>query len=148
MSRRPRNASGNHPWVSLTDFDVEAMVRAVKPDVDRVLEAIAGRVADEARASTLFKDTNKTIDVYHSKKYEAKRTKPHKHLRTSIRPKKSRYDGWIVQAGVPHAHLVEYGHYIVRNGDLIGHAAPHPFLRKAKDAVEARLASRLGWDMI
>ena len=33
----------------------------------------------------------------------------------------------------PHAHLVEFGHKIVRNGQVFGKVKPHPFLRPAAD---------------
>jgi len=34
----------------------------------------------------------------------------------------------------PHAHLVEYGHELVRNGKIVGHVPAHPFWRPAVDA--------------
>ena len=36
MSRR---SSGEHAWVEMSDADIQAMVRSVQPDVDRILEA-------------------------------------------------------------------------------------------------------------
>ncbi len=124
--RRPRNASGLHAWVELSDADIREMMREVEPDVDRRLEAIAGRIAEAARASTAFRDgTSKH---------------PHKHLRDTIQVRKSRYDGYIVQATAPHAHLVEYGHAMVTHeGRTVGHVPAHSFLRSAKEAVYAGL---------
>lgn len=38
-----------------------------------------------------------------------------------------------------HGHLVEFGHQLVRNGIVIGHVPPHPFLRPAiKSTFEAQ----------
>lgn len=34
----------------------------------------------------------------------------------------------------PHAHLVEYGHALVRGGKVIGHVPAHPFFRPGIDA--------------
>lgn len=116
-------------WVHMTDADITALMQQIQPDVDKVLEGIAGQVADEAIASTAFKDKTGR-------------------LRKSIRPKKSRYEGggWIVQATAPHAHLVEYGHaQVTPDGKTVGHVPAHPFLRPAKEAVFARLAPILQW---
>lgn len=124
--RRPRNASGLHAWVELSDADIREMMKEVEPDVDRVLEAAAGRIASEAMASTAFRDgTSKH---------------PHKHLRDTIQVRKSRYDGYIVQATAPHAFLVEYGHAMVTHeGRIVGHVPAHSFLRSAKESVLASL---------
>lgn len=53
MSRR---SSGEHAWVEMSDADIQTMVRSVQPDVDRILEAVAGQVASAAAASTAFRD--------------------------------------------------------------------------------------------
>jgi HK97 gp10 family phage protein len=42
-----------------------------------------------------------------------------------------------------YAHLVEFGHTIVRNGSIIGHAAPIPFMRKAWDTAGGEIALNL-----
>lgn len=39
----------------------------------------------------------------------------------------------FVGSTAPHAHLVEFGHAIVRNGEIVGQASPHAFLRPAWD---------------
>lgn len=39
----------------------------------------------------------------------------------------------------PHSHLVEYGHQVVRNGQVVGHAAPRPFFRAAVDQTRAEV---------
>lgn len=39
----------------------------------------------------------------------------------------------------PHSHLVEYGHRVVRNGQVVGHAAPRPFFRAAVDQTRAEV---------
>jgi len=38
--------------------------------------------------------------------------------------------------GGAHAHLVEYGHRVVRNGKVVGFAPPYPFMRPAMVAAE------------
>lgn len=41
--------------------------------------------------------------------------------------------------GGSHAHLVERGHHVVRNGVRIGWSPPKPFMRPAADAAEGRM---------
>ncbi len=145
---RPRNASGNHSWVILSDQDIERLVRQVAPDVDRVLEGIAGRVADAAVNSNAFKDSNKTQVYVRKLDFSPDTSKKHKHLRQSISPKPSKFElgGYIVRALAPHAHLVEFGHAMVTHeGDTIGHVPAHSFLRRAKNEVLAQLAPVLSW---
>ena len=146
---RPRNASGNHSWVTMSDADIAALMRQVKPDVDRVLEGIAGQIADEARASTAFNDTGITVEKKRNMEFGQDVTRRHKHLRQTIEPKKSRFDdgGYIVRATAPHAHLVEFGHLKVLWGKVTSeHVPAHSFLRKAKNDVMARLAPVLQWN--
>ena len=115
--------------VSLSDDDIRTMLHGVYADVDRALEAIAHRVADRARHSTAFNDTTHSAPGY-------------KHLRQSIKVKKSKYEdgGWIVLATASHAGLVEYGHAMVtHDGRTIGHVPAHSFLRSAKNEVLASL---------
>ena len=147
---RPRNASGNHAWVTMTDADIVALTKEIIPDVDKVLEGIAGQIADAARASDAFKDSDKKTDIKVGKDYDLDKAVKHKHLRQSIAPKKSRYElgGWIVRATAPHAHNVEFGHLKVLWGHVTSeHVPAHSFLRKAKAEVEARLAPQLNWNM-
>jgi HK97 gp10 family phage protein len=42
------------------------------------------------------------------------------------------------------SHLLEFGHTIVRGGKVVGHAAPHPFLRPARDTKQAEAQKRMG----
>ena len=37
----------------------------------------------------------------------------------------------FVYSNAPHAHLIEYGHQLVRSGKKIGHVAAYPYLRPA-----------------
>jgi hypothetical protein len=39
-----------------------------------------------------------------------------------------------------YAHLIEFGHTIVRNGVVVGHAAPIPFMRKGWDTQGGEIA--------
>ena len=146
---RPRNASGNHAWVELSDQDIARLVNRVVPDVDRVLKGIAGQVANAAVNTNAFKDSNKTQIYVRKMDFSPDKIKKHKHLRRTIRPSKSKfeYGGYIVLATAPHAHLVEYGHAMVTHeGDTIGHVPAHSFLRRAKNEVLSRLAPVLPWD--
>lgn len=89
----------------------------IPPEVEELIrknaQAIAGMIADEARASTAFSDkTGK--------------------LRSGIKPE-LHGKFWRVYARAPHAHLVEFGH----GGP---HPAPaHPFLRPAKERVISQI---------
>ncbi len=60
------------------------------------------------------------------------------YLRESIKRKKSKYstDTYIVGALAPHAHLLEYGHAIVKNGVVVGHTPARPFVEPAESVVE------------
>lgn len=60
-----------------------------------------------------------------------------KHLRATITSAIRDYGAvkvGVVGAAYPagaHAHLVEFGHDVVRNGKVVGRAAPRPFMRPA-----------------
>ena len=113
----------------LEGFNEVTITRMLLPDIDTELEAVAGEVAEEARASTLFKDSKKTKNK----------------LRRSISVRKSKYEfgGWLVMARAPHAHLIEFGHLMVsHNGKVLGHVAARPFLHTARDRVMLRFLSK------
>ncbi len=59
-------------------------------------------------------------------------------LKKSIKKKKSKINnlGYIAGAMAPHAHLLEYGHALVRNGKVYGHVPAHPFVKPAEEAVK------------
>lgn len=78
--------------------------------MDELLSKMADAVYENAKSTALFAD--KTGN-----------------LRRSIKKYKSRYPkgGYIVYAGAPHAHLIEYGR-AKRGG---GRVAPRPFMRRA-----------------
>jgi len=84
--------------------------------IDDNVEKIATFIRDDAKATTAF--TDKTGK-----------------LRKSIRIRKSKFEdgGYIVQSKAPHAHLVELGHDLIKNGKKIGRVKEHPFLRPAKE---------------
>jgi hypothetical protein len=96
---------------------------------DDQAEDIAQRIEQDAKASPAFKD-------------ESGR------LRKSIKARKIKVDGeevWIVQARANHAHLVEFGHALVaKDGKSLGHVAPRPFLRPAKEKALSRVIQRFG----
>ena len=102
--------------MTTVDIDTRAFELELGKFIDENAQAIAGQISADAKATTLFKDKTGA-------------------LRKKIRVRKSKYDGggYIVIAAAPHAHLVEYGHALVKNGKTIGRVAPRPFLRKAKD---------------
>ena len=98
-------------------------------DLDRVInegvKAVAKEVAKRAKNTAAFVDDTGI-------------------LRKSIKAQKSKFRNddntvdWIVKAGAPHAHLVEYGHASYVGGQRIeDHTPGHPFLQKAVDEVEA-----------
>lgn len=102
-------------------------------------EVLANEVAADARASAAFQDYKGTPreSAYSRAKWGPKAKK----LRKSIRVRKSKYlgGGYIVMSDAPHAHLVEFGHVLVRGGKRyqggveIGFVPAHPFLRPAVD---------------
>ncbi len=55
-------------------------------------------------------------------------------LRSRIKSKKGQVQErtYIAGAFAPHAHLVEYGHALVKNGVVYGHVPAHPFIRPAE----------------
>ena len=54
----------------------------------------------------------------------------------------------VVRAGAPHAHLIEFGHRVVRgrrggSQRVVGHVPPQEFLRPAFDAESGRAAAQI-----
>jgi len=68
------------------------------------------------------------------------------YLKKHIKAYRSRYEegGAICYADAPHAWLVEFGHALIRNGQVIGHVPAHPFMRPAKEKVMARARQLFG----
>lgn len=131
-----------YTMVSLEDF--QGVIDWLDPLVDEVLKNIAEEIADKARSSNAFKDSNKSVDVKRRLDFWPDERYRHRHLRASIKVRESKFPqgGWLVKAERPHAHLVEYGHYLVTpSGETIGFVPAHPFLRPAKAAVQARLGA-------
>jgi len=95
------------------------------PGLDKALAGkameIAGRIVTRARGTSAFADKSGTL----RKRIDAV---DHDQL------------GVIARARAPHAHLVEFGHDVVRGGRVVGQAKPHPFLRPAADEELARAA--------
>lgn len=92
--------------------------------------AIAEDIAEDAQATAAFTDYTGTPreSEWHKKNFpNATR------LRPNIKAFKSKYQdgGAIVAAKAPHAHLVEFGHVLVKKGKVIGYVPAHPFLRPA-----------------
>lgn len=105
------------------DIDIEAITRQVARYTDEGIEAVAKEAAARAKASTAFVDDDGV-------------------LRESIKAQKSKKNkketstSWIVKAGAPHSHLIEYGHaQVTKGGEVIGHVPAHPFLQPAVDSV-------------
>lgn len=105
---------------------IEAITAEVAAWADDIVKAVADELLNEARknARSAFQDKSGK-------------------LRKSIGKKKSKFGEtmMIVQASMPHAHLVERGHNvkIKKDGRVLGHAPAHPFLGPAADAVRERL---------
>jgi hypothetical protein len=142
MPRFSRRKTGNRSYIEISFNDIKAIIDQLGPSVDEALEPIAKKVANAAKRSTAFKDSNKSTDVKRNLDFWPDEWFPHKHLRPAIDVKKSKFPlgGWIVRANRPHGHLVEYGHYLVTpDGRTIGFVPPHAFLRPAKEEVMAGL---------
>lgn len=109
--------------------DAAIPVDAITADVAAWADDIVKAVADE-----LLKETRKNA----RSAFQDKSGK----LRKSIGKKKSRFGEsmMIVQASMPHAHLIEHGHNVVaKGGRVVGHAPAHPFLGPAAETVRERL---------
>jgi HK97 gp10 family phage protein len=71
------------------------------------------------------------------------------HLRDTIKVKVKEYGEYtiaIVGAAWPsgaHAHLVEFGHDIVRGGETVAEVAPQPYLRPAADTTKKQQADAI-----
>lgn len=141
-----------YTMVSLEDF--QGVKNWLDPLVDEVLKNIAEEVADIARQSQPpegFADSDKSTDVRRNLSGWPDDWYPHKHLRASIdvEPSHFKEGGWLVRAKRPHAHLVEYGHWMIHADgtpalDESGRpmfVPPHAFMRPAKDKVMARLGA-------
>ena len=136
-----------YTMVSLDDF--QGVKNWLEPLVDEVLKNIAEEVADKARNSNAFQDSDKSVDVKRNLEGWPDEWYKHKHLRDSIdvEPSHFKEGGWLVRAKRPHAHLVEYGHWMINHDgtpalDENGRpkfVPPHAFMRPAKDEVMARL---------
>ena len=142
MPRYSRRRTGNRSYIEFSYQDIQDIIAMFGPAVDEALRPIAMKVANAAKRSNAFKDSNKKTDVKRRLDYWPDEWFPHKHLRPAIDVKKSKFSfgGWIVRANRPHGHLVEYGHYLVTSdGRTIGVVPPHAFLRPAKEEVMAGL---------
>jgi len=99
--------------------------------VNGAVRASAKPIIQEARALVPVKTGNlrKSIGV-------TKRRQKGTIVEYDVSPRKGgKYDGFYGQ-------FVEFGHSIVRKGKVVGHAAPHPFMRpafenKAEESIEA-----------
>lgn len=76
---------------------------------------------------------------------------PTGNLKKSVRAKKLERIGFNPASAIaavdrkkaPHAHLVEYGHAIVKGGKVVGHVPPHPFFRPAVDENHDRILAEV-----
>lgn len=119
MSMRRAQARVEFP----DDLDFSELRDAINAECESVAEGVAA----DARATAAFADKTGT-------------------LRKSISARKSKYPdgGAIVVATAPHAHLIEYGHVLVKDGKTVGHVPAHPFLRPALEKSISAIAARLG----
>lgn len=120
MAKR-RAYQGAHDAV----IPIEAIMAEVSAWADDIVKAAADELLKEVRknARSAFKDKSGK-------------------LRKSIKKKKSKLDEnmMIVQASMPHAHLIEHGHNVVaKGGRVVGHAPAHSFMGEAEKAVRAHL---------
>lgn len=141
----------HHQYTMVSLEDYQGVKNWLDPLVDEVLKNIAEEIADKARSSDAFQDSEKSTDVRRNLSGWPDEWYPHKHLRASIdvEPSHFKEGGWLVRAKRPHAHLVEYGHWMIHADgtpalDESGRpkfVPPHAFLRPAKDEVMARLGA-------
>lgn len=102
-------------------------LKNIKGDVDALLLEAAQDVGFEARRTAAFVD--KTGKLRNS---------------IAMQPSKFPDGGYIVVARSPHAHLVEFGHLLVKKTKtgivkIIGHVPAHPFLRPALDSAKRKV---------
>lgn len=129
---RTRNPS-HRQEIQISLDDIRAAISAIDPLVEEYLEQIAQHVAENAHQRV--NRSKKKVDVKRNLDFWPDSMHLHKHLQDSIVVKESKYPmgGWLVKAMRPHAHLVEYGHYLVTpEGKTIGFVPPHPYLNPAK----------------
>jgi phage gpG-like protein len=112
---------------------IDDILREYAAYADEIVEAVAKEALKETRkyARTAFKDKTGL-------------------LRAKIGRKRSKYDRntQIVGAFAPHAHLVEFGHAMLKHDGTptkvdawfgeVDHVPAHPFLSKASRAIQAR----------
>lgn len=105
--------------------------------------AIAEEVAADAQGTLEFRDyTGTSRETEWHKRNFPNATR----LRPNIKARKSKYPdgGAIVIARAPHAHLVEFGHVMVKNGKVLGSVPAHPFLRPAVSKRLQEAIQRIG----
>jgi len=112
------------------DFNSKEVVKNVQKALNKGTNKVANKIKRDALNTVEFDD-----HTYN--------------LRKSITKRKSKFKngGYIVYADAPHAHLIEYGHLLVKGGSIspykaknrantgkgvvVGIVAPIPFLRDA-----------------
>ena len=141
MARRQRTSNPSHKQsIQISLDDIRGAINIVDGLAYEILEQIAQHVAENARKRV--NRSKKSVDVKRNLDYWPDSRYTHKHLQDNIIVTESRYPlgGWVVKAMRPHAHLVEYGHYLVTpGGKTIGFVQPHPFLNPAKRYVMNQL---------
>jgi hypothetical protein len=95
---------------------------------DGEAEDIADYILNDAKSSTSFQD----ISGQSRKKLSKKK----------VRDGNDNY--WIVQWNWPTAHLLEFGHLLVRDGKVIGHVPAKPVMVPAKEKGIAEALRRFG----
>ena len=105
---------------SLNNFPINVQ----KNIMTGAVRAGAKPLVDEARQNVPVRSKNlkKSIGIV------KRRPKDRNIIQFSVTPRKGgRNDGW-------YAHLVEFGHNIVVDGEVVGQVSPNPFMRKAYDS--------------
>lgn len=117
---RPRG-----PYEGTTDvfIPVSAIMQRYSAWTDEVLDKLGDIAAAEIKknAQIFKKDTGNLI--------------------RSIKKRKSRLmeNSVIAGAMAPHAHLLEEGHAIVRNGNVVGHVPARPFVKPAEEFTRTKI---------
>ncbi len=140
----PRNSSANKAYVEvkLPENFVSDLIGKLNVLLDKESMSIAEDIKTDAQASTAFEDYTGTAreSEWHKQHFPNART-----IRQRITARRSKYPGGgaIVVASAPHAHLVEFGHVLAKNGKVIGRVKEHPFLRPAKEKRMTEATQRL-----
>jgi len=123
-------------------------IEQVQANLEKVKESISPEQIESVLllgAQVIAEDARNRAPLGNKKYYQSKRTRRYGggNLKRGIEAKVIHREGSTVAAIAavnykiaPHAHLVEFGHLLVRGkkGHIVGFVPPHPFFRPAWEA--------------